>query len=81
MKVLFLWGGGQGVMIQTVYTLIFSEGFGYSFGVILQPLMTEFNSTKSSVSFVGSLLSGVNAMLGPILGLCDDSCEILKCCI
>ena len=47
---------------------IISEGFGYSFGVILEPLVKDFNSAICSVSFIGSLLSGVNAMLGPIFG-------------
>ena len=45
-----------------------SEGFGYSFGVILEPLVKAFDSNICSVSFIGSLLSGVNAMLGPIFG-------------
>ena len=58
-----------------------SEGFGYSFGVILEPLMTDFNSTRASVSFVGSLLSGVNAMFAPIFGALVNKFGMRVICI
>ena len=57
------------------------EGFGYSFGVILESLVQEFSATKSSVSLVGSLLSGVNAMVGPIVGALINKFGMRKVCI
>ena len=62
-------------------TLIVSEGFGYSFGIILGPLMTHFNSTRASVSFVGSLLSGVNAIFAPIFGALVNKFGMRTICI
>ena len=66
--------------MDTLYFKI-SEGFGYSFGVILEPLMTDFNSTRASVSFVGSLLSGVNAMFAPIFGALVNKFGMRVICI
>ena len=46
-----------------------SEGFGFTFGgVLLQPLIKEFNSDKPSVSLVASLCFGISSMFGPITG-------------
>ena len=60
---------------------LISEGFGYSFGIILKPLKHEFNASKGGVSFVGSLLSGVNAMLGPIIGALLNKYGMRPVCI
>ena len=62
-------------------SLIISEGFAYSFGVILEPLMTRFNSTRASISFVGSLLSGVNALFAPIFGALINKFGMRTICI
>ena len=35
------------------------DGMGYSFGMMLQPLMQEFSEGAGWVSFVGSLQTGV----------------------
>ena len=61
--------------------ILISEGFGYSFGVILEPLMTDFNSSRCNLSFVGSLLSGVNAMLSPIFGGLVNKFRMRTVCI
>ena len=46
-----------------------SEGFGFTFGgVLLEPLITAFNSERSSVALVGSLCSGISSIFGPVFG-------------
>ena len=46
----------------------FLVGIEYCFGVILPPLVEYFDSNRRSISLVGSLLSGVAFMSGPIVG-------------
>ena len=43
-------------------------GIAYIFGVLLQPLVTQFDSQKSTVAWVGSLLCGVYQLSGPLVG-------------
>ena len=45
-----------------------SVGFGYSFGVFLDPLIEYYDSDPSTVSWVGSLFLGTMSMCGPIVG-------------
>uniref|UniRef100_A0A0K2T9N2 Monocarboxylate transporter 12like [Nasonia vitripennis] n=1 Tax=Lepeophtheirus salmonis TaxID=72036 RepID=A0A0K2T9N2_LEPSM len=42
------------------------DGVVYSFGVLLLPIMTYYDSSRSSVSWVGSLLPGIYMCTGPI---------------
>ena len=44
------------------------DGIAYTFGVLLEPLVSAFDSNRSTVSWVGSLLCGVYLMSGPIVG-------------
>ena len=44
------------------------DGIAYTFGVLLEPLVNSFDSNRSTVSWVGSLLCGVYLMSGPIVG-------------
>lgn len=46
------------------------DGMGYSFGVMLQPLMHEFNVGAGEVSFVGSILNGVVMLSAPVAAAC-----------
>ena len=46
----------------------FSDGIAYTFGVLLAPLVRDFDSNRGTVSWVGSLLAGVYLMSGPIVG-------------
>ena len=39
---------------------------GYSFGVLLPPMMEEFQAGAGSVSFVGSILTGVILLAAPL---------------
>ena len=44
------------------------DGIAYTFGVLLEPLVDDFDSNRGTVSWVGSLLCGVYLMSGPIVG-------------
>ena len=46
------------------------DGMGYSFGVMLQPLMHEFHVGAGEVSFVGSILNGVYLLSAPLAAAC-----------
>ena len=46
------------------------DGMGYSFGVMLQPLMHEFHVGAGEVSFVGSILNGVVMLSAPLAAAC-----------
>ena len=43
-------------------------GIAYIFGVLLQPLVAQFDSPRSTVAWVGSLLCGVYQLSGPLVG-------------
>ena len=55
----------QRIRFQYCYV---SVGFGYSFGVFLDPLIEYYDSDPSTVSWVGSLFLGTMSMCGPIVG-------------
>ena len=40
----------------------------YSFGILLKPLVTHFQSDNSTISWVGSLYCGMYMSSGPIVG-------------
>ena len=44
------------------------DGISNTFGVLLEPLVHAFSANRSEVAWVGSLLSGVYGMSGPIVG-------------
>ena len=46
------------------------DGMGYSFGVMLEPLMREFHVGAGEVAFVGSILNGVVMLSAPIAAAC-----------
>ena len=46
------------------------DGMGYSFGVMLQPLMHEFHVGAGQVAFVGSILNGVVMLSAPVAAAC-----------
>ena len=46
------------------------DGMGYSFGVMLQPLMHEFHVGAGEISFVGSILNGVYLLSAPLAAAC-----------
>ncbi len=44
------------------------DGIAYTFGVLLEPLVESFDSNRSTISLVGSLLVGAYLTSGPIVG-------------
>ena len=53
----------------TIYSLHSClAGFGYTFGVLLDPLTEYYDSEISTVSWVGSLFLGIRTIFGPITG-------------
>ncbi len=44
------------------------DGIAYSFGILLQPLVDHFSSTRSEIAWVGSLLAGIYMTSGPVVG-------------
>ena len=46
------------------------DGMGYSFGVMLQPLMHEFHVGAFWVSIAGSLQNGVYLLSSPLAAVC-----------
>jgi len=42
------------------------DGIGYSFGILLEPLMEHYKAGKGIISMVGSILAGVIMLVGPI---------------
>merc|ERR1719420_594041 len=45
------------------------DGIGYSFGILLVPLMKHYNEGKGTISMVGSILAGVIMLVGPIASI------------
>ncbi len=44
------------------------DGIAYTFGVLLDPLVSSFESSRGTISLVGSLLVGAYLTSGPIVG-------------
>ena len=44
------------------------DGINYTFGLLLPPLVEDFNSEPGTVVWAGSLLVGVNMLSGPLVG-------------
>ena len=62
-------GGWGWVIVAASFLCNFVlDGIAYSFGVLLEPLVKYFNSSRSEVSWVGSLLPGIYLMSGPVVG-------------
>ena len=56
------------------------DGMGYSFGVMLQPLMHEFHVGAGQVAFVGSILNGVVMLSAPVAAACINRYfNMMKC--
>ena len=62
-------------------SFIFQEGFGHTFGVLLTPFVDYFCSDQSTVSWVGSLFSGLMSMFAPIVGGLVNKFGLRRICI
>ena len=61
-------GWGWVVCFASFLCNMILDGIAYSFGILLGPLVIYFDSNRSTVSWVGSLLCGVYMASGPIVG-------------
>ncbi|KIH65854.1 hypothetical protein ANCDUO_03824 [Ancylostoma duodenale] len=59
-------GWGWVVVIGSFFIHVFADGFVYSFGVLVDVLMKEFNSDNTMASFIISLLTGLTLGSGPL---------------
>ena len=48
--------------------LDFPDGFGYSFGVLINPLVEFYDSDVATISWVSSIYNGSVLIFGPIVG-------------
>uniref|UniRef100_A0A7I4YTP1 MFS domain-containing protein n=1 Tax=Haemonchus contortus TaxID=6289 RepID=A0A7I4YTP1_HAECO len=59
-------GWGWMVVIGTFFIHVVADGFTYSFGVLVDTLMKEFNSDNTVVALIISLLAGFTLGSGPL---------------
>ena len=60
---------------------LFPDGFGYSFGVLLNPLMEYYGSDDVTISWASSLYNGSVFIFGPIIGGLANKCGLRPICI
>jgi len=60
--------GGWGWVIVAASFLcnMVLDGIGYSFGILLEPLMSHYGEGKGMIAMVGSILAGAIMLVGPI---------------
>ena len=61
-------GWGWVVCLASFFCNFTVDGIAYSFGILLVPLVEYFDSSRSTISWVGSLLCGIYMASGPIVG-------------
>ena len=62
-------GGWGWVVVLASFTCnLILDGIAYTFGVLLEPLVKDFDSDKATVAWVGSLLCGTYMLSGPLVG-------------
>ena len=55
-------------LFNALQHFLISDGFGYSFGILLNPLAEYYGADQNTVSLVGSIYFGTLLMSGPIAG-------------
>ncbi|KAL5019056.1 hypothetical protein ScPMuIL_004778 [Solemya velum] len=60
--------GGYGwiIVLSSFVIMLISDGIAFSFGLLYNALLDEFNESKSLTSWVGSIFYGVPLLCGPI---------------
>jgi len=61
-------GWGWAVVFASFMCNLILDGIAYTFGLLLKPLVDDFESDASTISWVGSLLCGVYMLSGPVVG-------------
>lgn len=61
-------GWGWVVCLASFMCNLILDGIAYTFGVLFNPLVEEFQSDRASVAWIGSLLCGMYMLSGPIVG-------------
>jgi len=61
-------GWGWVVVLAGFMVHFLLDGINYTFGIMLTPIVEDFNSEPETVVWAGSLLIGVNMLSGPIVG-------------
>uniref|UniRef100_A0A8R1DWE0 MFS domain-containing protein n=1 Tax=Caenorhabditis japonica TaxID=281687 RepID=A0A8R1DWE0_CAEJA len=59
-------GWGWVVVLGSFFVHVFADGFVYSFGVLVETLMLEFNANNTTSSLIISLLTGLTLGSGPL---------------
>ncbi|VDK84044.1 unnamed protein product, partial [Onchocerca ochengi] len=59
-------GWGWVVVVGSFFIHVFADGIVYSFGLLLEIIMKEFNASNTKASVIISLLTGLNLGMGPI---------------
>lgn len=59
-------GWGWVVVIGSFFIHVFADGFVYSFGILAEKLMIEFNSNNTMTSLIVSMLTGFTLGAGPL---------------
>ncbi|EFO21566.1 hypothetical protein LOAG_06921 [Loa loa] len=59
-------GWGWIVVIGSFFIHVFADGIVYSFGILLEIIMKEFNASNAKASVIISLLTGLTLGMGPI---------------
>ncbi|VDD90804.1 unnamed protein product [Enterobius vermicularis] len=59
-------GWGWIVVLGSFLIHVFADGIVYSFGILLNIFMTEFNSDNAETSLIVGLLAGITLSVGPI---------------
>jgi len=57
------------------------DGIGYSFGILLEPLMSHYGQGKGMIAMVGSILAGAIMLVGPISSTLVNKFGPRKTCI
>lgn len=74
-------GWGWVVVAASFLCNMVLDGIGYSFGILLKPLMAHYGEGKGMISMVGSILAGVIMLVGPISSVLVGKFGPRKTCI
>merc|ERR1719412_2938644 len=74
-------GWGWVVVAASFLCNMVLDGIGYSFGILLEPLMEHYGEGKGVISMVGSILAGAIMLVGPISSLAVNKFGPRKTCV